>query len=187
MNLKYVNYFLVDNKRIVKKIYYNSFDKTERFPFWILKRCAKEDTVEFNVIFKDSEIIGIDYIIKYDDVAYLMYLAIDKNNRDRGYGTQILNDLTKKYRNIILSIEISNEEINDNKLKRKRFYLGNGFISTNKYIIDNSVKYEILTTNRKCNITKETLEKRYTKMTNSKFIKYLISKMFNVDNIKFLK
>ncbi len=105
MNLKYVNYFLVDNKRIVKKIYYNSFDKTERFPFWILKSCAKEDTVEFNVIFKDSVIIGIDYIIKYDDVAYLMYLAIDKNNRDKGYGTQILNDLTTKYRNIILSIE----------------------------------------------------------------------------------
>lgn len=187
MNLKYVNYFLVDNKRIVKKIYYNSFDKTERFPFWILKKCAKEDTVEFNVIFKDSEIIGIEYIIKYDDIVYLMYFAINKNNRDKGCGTQVLNDLTKKYKNIILSIERDNEEINDNKLKRKRFYLRNGFIGSNKYIIDNEVEYEILTTNKKYNITKETLEKRYAKMTNSKFIKYLIGKMFNVYNIKFIK
>ena len=45
MNLKYVDYFLVNN------IYYNSFDKEERFPFWLLKRCAREDNVEFNVIY----------------------------------------------------------------------------------------------------------------------------------------
>ena len=51
MNLKYVDYFLVNNKRFVKNIYYNSFDKEERFPFWLLKRCAREDNVEFNAIY----------------------------------------------------------------------------------------------------------------------------------------
>ena len=51
MNSKYVDYFLVNNKRFVKNIYYNSFDKEERFPFWLLKRCAREDNVEFNVIY----------------------------------------------------------------------------------------------------------------------------------------
>ena len=121
MNLKYVDYFLVNNKRFVKSIYYNSFDKVERFPFWLLKRCAREDNVEFNVIYNDSVIIGIEYIIKYEDVVYLMYFAIDKSNRQKGYGTQILNDLTKKYRNVILSIEKASEECNDNKLKRKEF------------------------------------------------------------------
>ena len=40
---------------------------------------------------------------------------------------------------------------------------------------------------KKYNITKETLEKRYIRMTKSKLIKYLISKMFNVYNIKFIK
>ena len=88
---------------------------------------------------------------------------------------------------MILSIEKASEECNDNKLKRKELYLRNGFISSNKYIIDNGVKYEILITNKKYNITKETLEKRYIRMTKSKLIKYLISKMFNVYNIKFIK
>lgn len=97
------------------------------------------------------------------------------------------NVYTIKYRNVILSIEKASEECNDNKLKRKEFYLRNGFISSNKYIIDNGVKYEILITNKKYNITKETLEKRYIRMTKSKLIKYLISKMFNVYNIKFIK
>mgnify|MGYP000334017904 CR=1 FL=1 len=50
---------------------------------------------------------------------------------------------------MILSIEKASEECNDNKLKRKEFYLRNGFISSNKYIIDNGVKYEILITNKK--------------------------------------
>ena len=49
---------------------------------------------------------------------------------------------------MILSIEKASEECNDNKLKRKEFYLRNGFISSNKYIIDNGVKYEILITNK---------------------------------------
>ncbi len=43
MNLKYVDYFLVNNKkRFVKNIYYNSFDKEERFPFWLLKKDVLE-------------------------------------------------------------------------------------------------------------------------------------------------
>ena len=187
MNLKYVDYFLANNKKMAKNIYYNSFDKAERFPFWLLKRCAREENVEFNVIYNDSVIIGIEYIIKYDDVVYLMYLALDKDNRQKGYGTQILNDLTKKYGNVILSIEKAKQGNNDIKLKRKEFYLRNGFISSNKYILDNGIEYEILNTNRKYNITKEILEKRYTQMTNSKFIRYLISKMFNVYNIEFIK
>ena len=98
---------------------------------------------------------------------------------------------------MILSIEKASEECNDNKLKRKEFYLRNGFISSNKYIIDNGVTdenlgnlhepAELAALLKKYNITKETLEKRYIRMTKSKLIKYLISKMFNVYNIKFIK
>ena len=45
------------------------------------------------------------------------------------------------------------------------------------------VEYEILTNNENYNITKEVLKKRYIKMTNSKLIKFVISKIFNVNNI----
>lgn len=72
---------------------------------------------------------------------------------------------------------------NDKKLSRRKFYLRNGFLSSNKYIVDNNVKYEMLTTNKDYYITDETLRKRYINMTKSKFIKLLIRKKFNVDNI----
>lgn len=183
MDLKYENYFVLENKKKVKRIYQDSFNKAERFPFWLLKKCARENNVEFNVILENSNIIGIEYVVKYDNIAYLMYLAIDENKRNKGYGSKVLSDLSKKYKNIILSIERADNNIQNEKLQRKEFYLQNGFYPTDNYIYDGGVEYEVLTNNENYNITKDVLEKRYTKMTNSRIIKFIISKMFNVNDI----
>ncbi len=187
MNLKYIDYFTSENKNDIKKMYVNSFHKDERFPFWILKSCSKEKNVLFNTILDGDELIGMEYIINCDNYAYLMYLVVDEKQRGNGYGSQILDDLTKKYENIILSIERPNKDLNDNRKKRKEFYLRNGFYETNKFIEDNGIQYEILSTNKDCNLTKEKLKERYTKMTNSIIMKWLIGKLFNVYNICFIK
>jgi len=187
MKLKYIDYFELKNKKYVKKIYINSFPKSERFPFWILKNCSKEKNVLFNAILDDDKIIGMEYIINYENKSYLMYLAIDEKQRKKGYGSIVLKDLIKKYENIILSIERPNKKLNDNKIIRKNFYLRNGFFETNKFIKDNGIEYEILCSNKDYNITKKDLEKRYLKMTNSKIIKYFIKRIFNVNNINFIR
>lgn len=41
MILKYTSYFLVKDKKKIKSIYINSFNKDERFSFLILEKCAK--------------------------------------------------------------------------------------------------------------------------------------------------
>lgn len=185
MKLNYIEFNKSKDKNKVKKIYIESFDQNERFPFWLLKKCAKENNVKFNVINDKSEIIGFQYIVEYDDIAYLMYFAVEEEKRNKGYGIQILKDTSKKYNNLILSIEKPENELINIKYRRKQFYLRNGFVSTNKYIIDNNVEYEVLCTNCNLNITNKILEKRYTMMTNSKIVRFIISKMFNVYNIKF--
>lgn len=83
MNLKYIDYFVSEHKNEIKKLYMNSFPKDERFLFWILKRCSKEKNVVFNVILEDNKLIGMEYIIKYENISYLMYLAVDKSQRDK--------------------------------------------------------------------------------------------------------
>ena len=183
MNIKLTDYNKCKDKNIIKRIYLNSFSKEERFPFWLLVKCSKEDNVSFNVVYDNNVVIGFQYIINYDDISYLMYFAIDSNSRNKGYGSEILNQLTKQNKNILLSIEkvLSEEDIT---YKRKQFYLRNGFVGTNKYIVDNNVEYELLCNNSNLNITKEKLEKRYTMMTSSKILKFIINKIFNVYNIK---
>ena len=187
MNLKYIDYFKCKYKKEIKKIYTNSFPKEERFPFWLLKYCSKEKNVLFNVILDNDKLIGMEYIITYENTAYLMYLAIDENQRKKGYGSTILKDLREKYETIILSIERPNKDLNNNQEARKKFYIRNGFFETNKFIRDNGIEYEILCTNQDYDVTKEDLEKRYMKMTNSNILKYLIGKIFNVFDICFIK
>lgn len=186
MSLKYIDYFTFNRKNEIKELYINSFPKNERFPFWLLKYCSKSDNVLFNIILDNDKLIGMEYIISYDNNAYLMYFAIDKDNRGNGYGSKALEDLIKRYETVILSIERANKDLDDKK-RRKNFYLRNGFIETNKFIEDNGVKYEILCTNKGYDITKENMEKRYTKMSDSPIIKYLIRKIFNAQGTYFIK
>lgn len=177
MDFNYVDFLSSSDKNLIKKLYYESFDKDERFPFWLLKKCSKEKNVRFNVIYNKDKVIGFQYIIEYDNIAYLMYFAINGDLRGNGYGSKMLKDLIKKYEIVILSIEKVNH-LNTNSIKRKQFYLRNGFYETNKFIKDNGIEYEVLCTNKDYNITKETLEKRYNKMSTSVIMKYLINRVF---------
>lgn len=105
MNLTHIDYFKSGHRNEAKNLYINSFPKDERFPFWILKSCAKEENVEFNAILDDNKAVGIEYIVKYENAAYLMYIAVDENQRGKGYGSKILEDLIEQYKNIVLIIE----------------------------------------------------------------------------------
>lgn len=187
MNLKYIGYFASEHKYKMKKIYFSSFPKKERFPFWVLKNCIKGKNVLFNEILDKDKIVGIEYLINYKDTTYLMYLAVDENKRNKGYGEKILKDLIKKYNNIILSIERSNNSLNDNNERRKKFYLRNGFFETNRFTEQNGIQYEILCTNKNYKIMEKDLRNIYNQMTGSTIMKYFIEKRFNLYNINFIK
>lgn len=184
MNLEYKEYLDSKSKNKIKKIYNNSFPKSERFPIWILEKCSRTNNVEFNEILYNKELIGIEFIITYKDIAYLMYFAICKDKRNNGYGSIILKDLTKKYKTIILSIE----KVNDFISKRRRsFYLRNGFYRTNKFTKQNNVYYELLCSNKNYNITKDELINIYKNVSYSKILRYLINKKFNLFDIDFIE
>ena len=184
MDLEYKDYFSVDCKKKVRNLYETSFPKQEKFPFWILKCCSKQKNVLFNSIFYQNELIGLEYILKYENSVYLMYFAINEDKRSMGYGTEIIKKLAKDYDNVILSIERANSS---EKLRRKQFYLKNGFYSTNVFYIDAEVEYEILCTNKNFKVSNENLNLFYKQMTNSKILSYIIGKIFNVYNINFIK
>lgn len=51
MNLKYINYNKNKYKNKIKSLYLNSFPKDERFPFWILQECSKENNSDLYEIY----------------------------------------------------------------------------------------------------------------------------------------
>lgn len=173
MNFKYVSY--PEYKQKIKKLYLESFPKNERFPFWILRHSIKKGKATLNAIVDDHKFIGIEYIVNCDSSVYLMFFAIDKELRNKNYGTNVLKDLNEKYEIIFLSIEKPKDELSK---RRKGFYLRNGFFETKKYCSEAGVDYEILCNNKDYDITEEIHKKRYDNMTNSKIVKFFIHRIF---------
>ena len=178
MNLLYIN--SQEYKDRIEKLYLQSFPEDERFPFWILEECSKENNSYLLAIVDDGVFVAMSYIVNCNDAYYLMYLAVESNLRNKNYGSHILVDLKEKYKTLFLSID---EPINELNIRRKNFYLRNGFYDTNKYYEDTGVNYEVLCTNPEYEITNENMQMRYTNMTNNSKLFEIIANTFNADYV----
>lgn len=176
MKLKYISYPKYKDK--IENLYLNAFPVEERFPFWILNECSKENNSNLYAILDNNEFIGMSYIVKCDEAYYLMYLAVEPNLRNKKYGSKILSDLKEKYKTLFLSIDEPTDEMS---VRRKNFYLKNGFYDTNKYYEDTGVCYEVLCTDKEYIINDDIMQKRYTNMSSKPKILNTIANIFNVD------
>ena len=174
MTLKYIKNEEYKNK--IEKLYLESFPEEERFPFWILEECSKEDNSDLLAILDNDRFIGMCYLVNCNNAYYLMYLAVEPELRNQNYGSRILADLKEKYKTLFLSVD---EPIDDISIRRKNFYLRNGFYDTNKYYEDTGVNYEVLSTNNEYEITNENMQMRYTNMTNNPELSNVIANTFN--------
>ena len=120
------------------------------------------------------------YIVNCVNAYYLMYLAVELNLRNKNYGSKILSDLIEKYQLLFLSIDEPNDSIS---IRRKNFYLKNGFYDINRVYEDTGINYEILCTDDRYEITDNIMKMRYTNMTNNSKIFDEISNTFNVDSV----
>lgn len=178
MNFAYTNDLKYINK--IEKLYLESFPKDERFPFWILDECQKENNSDLLAIVDNGVFVGMTYVVNCNEVYYLMYLAIEPELRNQNYGSKILQDLKDKYKILFLSID---EPITELNIRRKNFYLRNGFYDTNKYYEDTGVNYEVLCTNSEYEITNDNMLLRYTNMTSNPELFNAISNTFNADYV----
>lgn len=190
--MRYKNYSACDSqgRSQIKEIYETSFPKSEKFPFWILKQCNKENNVRLDAIIDHDtdKIIGIRFLIFYDDIVYLMYVAIDKKYRNKGFGSLVLRDLVLRQADtsVLLCIEKPSICEKENiKVRRKDFYLRNGFYETGCFIEDSDVEYEFLSSSKERIITENDLKKRYSCMTRNLLMKFIIKNSFD-NNINFI-
>lgn len=69
----------------LKELYKKAFPRDEILPLWLLKIRSKSENEFFYSICDEEKFIGLTYLINNDNITYVLYLAIDSNNRGKGY------------------------------------------------------------------------------------------------------
>lgn len=144
----------------VEKLYTCSFPEVECHSVEKLLDVCKKWNCLWLIFKENNSMVGMAYMIEFDDIAFLLYLAVKPNVRNKGYGKKILGLLHPKYESqeIILLIENVHED-NDNmefRLRRRNFYLRNGYYDSN-YVQptnDGTDNYDITTNSQDFDLAK---------------------------------
>ena len=135
-------------------IYEKSFPAEERYI--TLDKMIKQENTELYCLVNEEEVLGFVYLIFCDNMIFILYLAVDTDNRSKGYGSYILKWCLNKYmdKNIYLNIEEVKKESRDyeTRLKRLKFYLNNDFFITNYISKEETESFNILSNNREIDI-----------------------------------
>lgn len=135
----------------VKEIYFDSFPKNERMPFPMMVVMSKLWNTEFLAFYDDDKLCGFIYLAHNRKVVFVMFFAVDKKLRSKGYGSAILQEIQKRYadKKIIISIEPCDKSSPDFEIRtrRKAFYMRNGYKETGYMMKLNGVVQEIIITN----------------------------------------
>lgn len=130
----------------------NDFPKNELPPFSTFSNIVNNNLIEGYIFKKNNEEKGYTFIRKVSGFVFIMYFAIDKNNRGQGYGKSFIEELKQYFKDenaIILEAESNLMAKDEQELniiqKRLKFYKALEFkiIDKIKYVLY-GVDYKIL-------------------------------------------
>ncbi|MBP5708476.1 MAG: GNAT family N-acetyltransferase [Bacteroidales bacterium] len=95
---------------------------------------SQKHNADFLSIYDKSDFVGFITVLKYKNLAYLYFLAVQKELRSKGYGSAILNMLKDIYPGYTQVVDLEKQdELADNAEQRKKrlaFYMRNGYKRT---------------------------------------------------------
>ncbi len=136
------------DRQVFEQINKEAFPLSERMSMdEIFSFAANTDTDVLGIYDVDTP-VGFTVILKNKKCGYVYYLAIDKRVRSKGYGGAALEKLFETYPwlQIILDFEEidANAENSAQRLRRKEFYLRNGFHETGCFTMLNGARFEVV-------------------------------------------
>lgn len=135
----------------VKNIYIDSFPQNERMPFQMMVAMSKLWNTDFWAFYDNDTLCGFIYLAHNSKIVFVMFFAVDKKLRSKGYGSAILQKIQNKYpdKKIIISIEPCDKNAPDIdlRIRRKDFYMRNGYKETGYRMKLNGVVQEIIISN----------------------------------------
>ena len=138
-------------KREIKEMYVSSFPKEDRMPFMLMVMMSYLWNTEFLAFYDDDALCGFVYMATMGKQSFVMFMAVNENLHSKGYGSRILETVQSMYLNnkIIVSIEPCDENKEDfgQRVRRKHFYLKNGYLETGYFMKLGGKKQEVLIKN----------------------------------------
>ncbi|WP_418751450.1 GNAT family N-acetyltransferase [Frisingicoccus sp.] len=135
----------------VKRIYFEAFPPKERMPFPLMVAMSKLWNTQFWSFYDNNTLCGFVYLAHSRKIVFVMFFAVERSLRSKGYGSAILREIQSRYpdKKIIISIESCDESAPDIVLRKRRkaFYLRNGYRETGYFMKLNGVVQEIIITN----------------------------------------
>ncbi len=135
----------------VKQIYFEAFPPKERMPFPLMVAMSKLWNTRFWSFYDNNTLCGLVYLARSRKIVFVMFFAVEKSLRSKGYGSAILQEVQSRYpdKKIIISIEPCDECAPDIELRKRRkaFYLRNGYRETGYFMKLNGVVQEIIISN----------------------------------------
>ena len=98
----------------------------------------------------EDEIVGFSLVLMGERTAFVVLLAIDKQFRNKGYGSQALKAMVQAFpdKQLVLDFEEVIETADNyvQRLSRKNFYLRNGFHVTGRFTVLCGGRFEVVCT-----------------------------------------
>lgn len=128
-------------------MYERAFPPGERRPIeTLLKRGGEEG--DFIAFYDGSVFCGFANLLTWRDITHILYFAVDEDLRGMGYGTRALETIRslKPENRILADIEVAypGSGNNEQRIRRKEFYLRNGYMESGITYRWREESYEIL-------------------------------------------
>lgn len=112
-----------------------------------LVEMSKEDSVDFLALTEQDLFVGFMVVKTYKSLAYLFFLAINPSLRSKGYGSRAIETLKAVYpgKKQVVDFEMVDDNASNNEQRKKRrmFYLRNGYQETALFLSYFGVDYEV--------------------------------------------
>ena len=141
----------VKNIADIERLNAEAFPVEEQIPIYDLVRMSKQDEYVLLAAYEEERFIGFTFLTVKKPSVYLFLLAVSASLRSKGYGGKIVQSICKIYSDcqIVVDIQRIDEPCNNlqQRLKRREFYLRNGFHPTSSYLLFNGMNFDILCSN----------------------------------------
>ncbi len=142
------------NYREARELLYSAFPPDELIPLPLLMLFTVIKKASFLAFYDEDKFVGFTYVVRFKGECYVFYLATESSLRGCGYGSRILEWIKEnnKGMSIILDVEAPAEGAPNasERLKRIEFYRKNGILDTGYTLMDNGIKYMVLSSSPSC-------------------------------------